>query len=498
MKKTDINLMPSRVNPSPDYYCTWQTQLYATSGGTPAEQRDVIGEEALFGTDEPWGWAYFYENVRRDLLLVMDDSWDVPVGGDSARYGSLVLDGGKFPQSTAGAETNAEALKRLSDRVKSLGWKGVGGWVCAQEPKTGKVKCSSPEEYWEEKAMEAGASDFAYWKVDWGEKQEDLGFRRMLTEKARAKAPSLVVEHAKIPSVIPHSDVFRTYDVPALMSLPMTLTKLAGIFADRKGKGAFSAAGLINCEDEAYIAAAGGFTMGIMRHPRVGDFPSGRADRSFPDLHRRLKTKMYEVARAARWHRAAPAFGINESDASVGEDMLCDSWRFESIEDEIESWWLVESVVSSGIKDGVWTSTAPSQIARGCELASVSPNAEGMIPYIVSSRNPNGVFSIATLGRTYDREYKIPLCDVCACSGSSELVGVFGEYESLTLMTGLENIKAVLMQDMAGESALDVTDDVSISGSKVVIPGRLIHDIGCSAQPKEDTSEPGVAIKLVI
>ena len=34
--KDFINLIPSHKNPSPDYYCTWQTQLYATSGGTPA------------------------------------------------------------------------------------------------------------------------------------------------------------------------------------------------------------------------------------------------------------------------------------------------------------------------------------------------------------------------------------------------------------------------------------------------------------------------------
>lgn len=34
--KDFINHIPSHKNPSPDYYCTWQTQLYATSGGTPA------------------------------------------------------------------------------------------------------------------------------------------------------------------------------------------------------------------------------------------------------------------------------------------------------------------------------------------------------------------------------------------------------------------------------------------------------------------------------
>ena len=27
MKKIDMNLIPDTVNMSPDYYCTWQTQL---------------------------------------------------------------------------------------------------------------------------------------------------------------------------------------------------------------------------------------------------------------------------------------------------------------------------------------------------------------------------------------------------------------------------------------------------------------------------------------
>ena len=35
MKKTDINLIPDITNPSPDYYCTWQTQLYASCDGKP-------------------------------------------------------------------------------------------------------------------------------------------------------------------------------------------------------------------------------------------------------------------------------------------------------------------------------------------------------------------------------------------------------------------------------------------------------------------------------
>ena len=48
MKKTKINLVPDIVNPTPDYYCTWQTQLYATSDGKPEAQRACITEKSLF------------------------------------------------------------------------------------------------------------------------------------------------------------------------------------------------------------------------------------------------------------------------------------------------------------------------------------------------------------------------------------------------------------------------------------------------------------------
>ena len=57
MKQINENLIPNTVNPSPDYYCTWQTQLYATCDGKPAAQRAVIGERALFDSESVDGQA---------------------------------------------------------------------------------------------------------------------------------------------------------------------------------------------------------------------------------------------------------------------------------------------------------------------------------------------------------------------------------------------------------------------------------------------------------
>ena len=494
MKKTNRNLISNVVNPSPDYYCTWQTQLYVTCGGTPAEQRKNIGERMLFKKEKPFGWAYFYEKARSDLFLVMDDSWDVPLDGNKEYYGSLILNDEKFPESIRGAVSNGEALKRLTKRIQSLGWKGLGGWVCAQESKLFTENFTT-EQYWTERLKDANISGFSYWKVDWGKKSQNLQFRRMLTDLAKEFAPSLTIEHAVIQDAIPYSDVYRTYDVPAIFSIPMTMRKLKEVLCGKKTDNGYL--GLINCEDEVYIAAAGGFTMGVMRHPFVGAFEDGRADCSFPAVHRNLKTKMQEVVRAVRWHRMAPAFGVREGDVYVDEKELCDTWRFENIGEEIESWWLNHPFFAD-MKDDSMSVSAPARISRGCALPEVTPNKDGNVPYIVASKHPNGVYSIVTLGRTLNRKYEIPRCNVSFRIDSADTVAVFGDYENLILETAYKKIKTVYMQDLADETAYDITENIIFEKQKITIPGELIQKIGTLSQSQEDTSEPGVVIRLIL
>ena len=77
-----------------------------------------------------------------------------------------------------------------------------------------------------------------------------------------------------------------------------------------------------------------------------------------------------------------------------------------------------------------------------------------------------------------------------------QTVGVFGEYEELILETSRTHISHVWMQDLAGEEAFDITDDVCIRGGSIQISGALIHAVGTMAQPEGDTSEPGVLIVL--
>lgn len=493
MKKTNISLVPDIYNPTPDYYCTWQTQLYATNDGKPQGQRAIIGEKALFDKEKPYGWAYFYEQVRKDLFIVMDDSWDVPLDNDLSYCASLVLNKEKFPSFVNTASDNIEAMKKLSDKIKGLGWKGLGGWICAQESPYFKGELSQ-EEYWKKRLIWANESGISYWKVDWGSWGLDPDFRRMLTKLGRKYAPNLIIEHAMIPDIIPFSDTFRTYDVPAIMSIPMTMEKLS--YFTTVGQPEEGNMCLLNCEDEAYISAACGFAMGIMRHPYSGAFVNGKADMSFPQVHRNIKTKIYEVIRAARFHKIAPAYAFDGKDLNVSKTMLYDTWEFGNIEEEIESWWLNNPAIADCLKDGVLTKAAPAEISRSTSLPIVIPDDGGQIPFIVASQNPNGVYAVATLGRTIGRDYYIPKCDVTIDVNIAKIIGVFGEYKNLIIKTKLSDIKSVLIQDLADTDAYDITDSVTFNGDTVIVRGDIISKIGTHAQPKYDTSEPGVVIYL--
>lgn len=492
MKKTDINLVPDIVNPSPDYYCTWQTQLYASCDGKPVAQRSLMGEQGMFDKEKPFGWAYFYPEARKDLIFVMDDSWDVPKGTENRPLcGSLQLDKEKFPESTKDCD-NATALKRLTDRIKALGWKGLGGWVCAQEAITEPDK-DSPD-YRITRLKEADFAGFSYWKVDWGAKSRFADYRKEMTKLGKRYAPNLIIEHAMLKEIIPCSDVFRTYDVPAIMSIPMTMEKLKNFGNADKTEAGLT--GLINCEDEVYIAAAAGYTMGIMRHPYAGAFVNGKPDMSFPAVHRNLKTKITEITRAVNWHKLSPAFGEYGADFHIDRAELTDYWTLENRNAEFESWWYDEPYFKQFIDGDTVTKSAPARISRGCPLPEITADKNGNVPFAVAAKNPNGAFSIATLGRTVNRDYFIPRCKVTADATDADTIGVFGEYESLTIRTQ-KAFKQVLMQDLAGEKAYDITEKVVFENNALTIPGDLIHKIGTSAQPEGDTSEPGVVLKLL-
>jgi len=495
VSKKFIGLIPDVPNPSPDYYCTWQTQQYFTSDGGSALQRINLIEANILGNGKYRGWVNFYPKARKDLIFVMDDSWDIPLSGETKKYfGSLILNKQRFPGYAKKGVSNQQALKRLTQAVKRKGWKALGGWVCAQEADS-FINGKTQKEYWTERAKWANNAGFTYWKVDWGKHIYDYNFRKLLTDIAHQYAPNLIVEHAQNDSIIPVSDVFRTYDVPAILSIPMTMKRLKNTLTPYTSETNYK--GLICAEDEAYIAAGLGCTMGIMRHPMAGNLPNGKPDPSFPAIHRNLKTKIDEVTRAIRWHKIAPAFGVNAAQTYIDSVQLTDSWQIQNMDEEIESWWF-DPWTGFKKNGNVIAETAPAAISRGMPLPIVVPDENDDLPFVVASKNPKGAVSVTVAARTRDRKYWTPNCDISISSGDAKTFGIFGYYKSLTINTNINLGKVIIKaQDLAGVKVIDITSKVTIEGSRLVIPGKVITEIGRGEKTAGDTSDPGLVLVIV-
>jgi hypothetical protein len=125
--------------------------------------------------------------------------------------------------------------------------------------------------------------------------------------------------------ILAHTDVYRTYDVTSILSLPTTLDRLAEMLRGAQGNGARA---LLNVEDEVYVAAAMGCTMGVLRHPLEGLRPGPDTDLFF-NGPRRAKRRMDEVVRALRWQRIAPPYSAGSGTTRIGDEVLTDSWTFE-------------------------------------------------------------------------------------------------------------------------------------------------------------------------
>ena len=295
------------------------------------------------------------------------------------------------------------------------------------------------------------------------------------------------MDQAITEEIVPECTVFRTYDVPAVMSIPMTMEKLERALK-YNAKPGFDA--LVDCEDEAYIAAALGCVMGIMRHPRKGNLPNGNPDPSFPAMHRNLKTKMDEIARAVRWHRIAPAFSVDGDNTFFDSNILTDTWKVENQEEEIEAWWKYKN-------GDTIIRTGPARISRGIRPPVAEPDKNGLIPFMVASKNPSGVVSVATLGRTLGRKWITPLCNVILEAENADTIGIFGEYAALTVYSSaIKNGAQILAQDLLGDKAVDITDDIIVKDGCIKINGEIIHDVGTLNSHKGDTSEPGIVLKI--
>lgn len=478
---SQTSLVPEKPSTAPDYFCTWNVQGYVSSFTSTLAQRNAMTEKNLFGKERYENWTGMFKKLHADLYFVLDDAWDVPLSGDMSYYGSLVPDTGRFP-SLRGM-TPAQKLTSLSGRIKQVGWKGLGLWVCAQEAPIYKIKDSVA--YWTERFEWMDKAGISYWKVDWGKHDSDPQWRKFLTTLGKKTAPVLHIEHALAPAAVTFAELYRTYDVENIIAIPHTIDRIGELLTYAAPGTGYS---ILNCEDEPYIAVGTGCSIGIMRHEFNGKLPGGIQDFVFPPQGRDLKSRLDEVARAVRWHRIAEPFRINQTAIYVDTVKLHDYW----VMGEKETW--VNRKVGS-----VNEKSAPAIIARGLEKPLVTTvNGDTLVPYILASKYPNGAIAVAAIGRTINRAYITPRANVLIKVDSlNKPLGIFGRYNQLTIQVASPGqIKKIIAQDLAGDKPVDITKKVMITSNKLVIPGRVIDEVGLMNATKGDLSEPGMVLVI--
>lgn len=476
------SLVPSTPSAAPDYLCTWNLQGYLVNAGEPELWRAEMNEENIFGKGQYQNWASFFPSIRQDLFFVMDDSWDIPANvntRDNEYLGTSEVNEERFPSCTG---TPTERLQKLVKKFKDIGWKGAGGWICAQ--KAGNFADVDEETYWTERLKAASEAGFSYWKVDWGRDERNDEWRKMLSRLAKEHAPNLWIENAMKNEYIEFSDAFRTYDVENIIAQPVTIQRVCNLLPF-KAQG--DAKGIINCEDEPYIAAGLGCAIGIMRHPFAGNLPDGSQDVAFPPVGHNYKLCLDEIVRAVRWHRLAEPFGVNGI-CAIDTVRLADSWELHSDET-----WRRDREVGT-----IMSESAPARVSRGMALPEVA-DTTSFRPFILASTYPNGAVALAAIGRAIGREYITKEVSVTIEGKDwNAPLGLFGRFQEVTVTypSVLRGKVQVLAQDLAGDIPVDITDEVKIDGNRLIIPGKIISRVGLMSATEGDLSEPGMVVKV--
>ncbi len=454
------------------------TVLEGDSGGKLAH--DAMSEKVLLGAD---GWAArFHARVRDDLYLLLDDGWET--GGTA----TFQLDPAKFPSFKG---SNAERLAALNAEIERLGWRGAALW-CRNTP--GGAQDLDLE-------RECATAGIRYWKIDIGDPEFNLIHTR------NKSGLSLMLEHvhgesplngdwrtdgrfgeqpwdSRRTEILRNTDVYRTYDVTSILSLPTTLDRTAEMLHSAAGHPELR--GLLNVEDEVYVAAVLGCTMGVMRHPLHGLRPSGDPDLFFNGA-RRAKQRMDEVVRALRWQRIAAPFASGAGTLQRSAEILTDSWTFSAG----ETW--EHGLVGATVHQG-----APAAIARNLDLPIV--NARGDKPFVFAARFPNGAVAIGAQERTRPgRAWYMPPCSATLHVGDAPgPFGIFGEFDRLTLTFSTSpRGRRILAQDLAGDAPTDISARVEFEGNALHLGGELLKQIGLSSATSGDLSSPALVIALV-
>ena len=484
------NLVPVAPGMAPNYWCTWAVQNYMFGQGTrhldpetlegesgSRLAHDAMTQQALLGSR---GWVkHFFPRGRRDLLLMLDDGWEA--GGTA----TFELDERKF-SSFRGSP--AARLRELNAAIRDANWRAAAVW-CRNTP--------GGEQDAELMALSAAAG-VPYWKIDIGDPDFHLPRVRddrhlpLLLEHVHGEEPvngdwhqggrfGAQPQGSRRQQILAHTDVYRTYDVTSILSLPTTLDRVSEMLHGAQSRPQLHA--LLNVEDEVYVAAALGCTMGVLRHPLRGLRPAPDLD-LFCNGPRQPKRRMDEVDRALLWHRIAPPLPVGVGTFERSDEILTDAWTFSR-----EQTWS-SKLVGQTVHQG-----APAVIARGMRLPRVV--SAGEKPFVFASRSPNGAAAIGVQERTRpDQAWYMPACTVTADFGDAPgPYGIFGCVAKLTLtLAPPRGATRLLAQDLLGIESVDLTSRLRPDRRTLDLAEDDLRSIGLKAATSGDLSSPGLVL----
>jgi len=508
-----------------NYYCTWRYMEWKPDNCDEAglSVRDIMCDKYLFGED---GIAVKMHPESRDkLCLLLDDGWDVKSSKNGTLseeewfkpyLGCCQISEEKFPggNSPCYGDTPRERLKTMADKVKALGWRGLGVWI-SPSISYGKEVIGREDsfiEFWKRRLEWSKYAGVAYWKVDWGQFDISDRHKKLLAKEKNRIYPELIIENAFVRAPInqkgvesafslaihrhrlSYSDVLRIYDTTFPMSLPTTLSRVAALL-EYPPEMKPDALGLINAEDELYVCAALGLCMGIMRYDMGGREPRGGGNESyggtgpFPAT-RPARKQLDEVIRAVNWQEIAPAFSVSLGNSSISKENNSDRWKFTRDQTWNQSYCDKEFIEQR----------APKVIARNIGPPAIkSSHRAEEYPYIAASRNPSGALSIASFGRVaIDRGYYTCEADVLWDAGElSGPIGIFGVFRSLEVkfkqdLTG----KKIYAGDLKDGVLHDITDEVALGKNSVTLSKAVIEAYSLKAKKAGDFSEGGMLLQI--
>ena len=263
-----------------------------------------------------------------------------------------------------------------------------------------------------------------YWKIDWGKRSRDAGWRQSITGLGAREAPDLVVEQAMVEGTLASAAVYRTYDVREHHRRARSRWAASRTCSGSRPRARRRWSTARTSRTSRPAPAARSASCGT-RSP--DPLPDGRQDHAFPPVGRDLKRRLDEVVRGVTWHRiaairsrSATATGVPRSSA----DELTDTWTLQAD----ETWMAYHP----GDRR---TAKAPARIARGGLPLPEVDGGPGPAPPVRAgpAARPTGRSPSPPIGRTLDRSYVTPKARVTQDVGHADTVGVFGVFGKLTL-----------------------------------------------------------------